>query len=93
MNKIIKIETERGAVEIAKEPPPPMICYDEKNHPRTNVEPPCNNNSVFLGIDEKIFPEPLSGHRNSANYCMGLLTDFKEKMQQTELHPHHFIQI
>ena len=40
-----------------------------------------------------IFPEPLRAHQNSSRRCMGLLTDFKKKMQQTELHSSHLIQV
>ena len=70
-----------------------MICYDQEIHPKTNVEPPWNDTSVFLGIDEQIFPEPLRAHENSAKECMGLLTEFKEKMQQTELLSFHLIEV
>ena len=43
-----------------------------------------SSKNVFLGNDMQIFPEPLHVHGISAEDCMGLLTDFKKKMQQTE---------
>ena len=62
-----------------------MLCYDKETHLKTNIEPSWNDTSVFLKNDEQIFPEPLRAHGNSAKELMGLLTDFKKKMQQTEL--------
>ena len=63
-----------------------MSCYDAKIHPKAKVEPSWSNTSVFLGNDQQIFAEPLGAHGNSGKECVGLLRDFKKKMQQTELH-------
>ena len=57
------------------------------------MESSWNNTSVFLGNDEQIFPEPLRAHRNSAKEGLGLLADFKKRVQQTELHSRHVIQV
>ena len=91
MNKIFATETETSVIDIAEEPPPPMICYDAEIYPKANMSPWWNNTSVFLGNDERIFPGPLRAYGSSAKECTGLLTDFKKKMQQTELHSRHLI--
>ena len=56
------------------------------------MEPSWNNTGVLLGNDVQIFPEPLRAHGNSAEECVGLLTDLK-KMQQTIFHARHLIQV
>ena len=63
-----------------------MPCNDAETYPEANMEPWLNSTSVFLGNDLQISPEPLRAHKNSRNKCKGLLTNFKKKMQQTELH-------
>ena len=78
---------------MATEPPSPTFCYDAKIQPKTNVEPSWSNTSVFLGNDMQVFLEPLRAHGNSAEDCMGLLTDLKKKMQQTKLHACHLVQV
>ena len=74
-------EIETFIIDKATEPPSPMFCYDKKFQPKTNMEASWNNNSVFLGNDVQIFQEPQHACGNSAEECMGLLTDFKKNMQ------------
>ena len=69
------------------------VCYDAELYPKANMEPSWNNTSVFLGIDEKIFQETLRAHGNLATECIGLFTDFKKKMQPTEIHSRHLIKV
>ena len=66
VTKLLAAETETCIIATAKEPPSPMICYDEEIHPKTNMEPRWNNTGEFLGTDEQSFPKPLCAHRNSA---------------------------
>ena len=73
--------------------PSATFCHDAKIQPKTNVEPSWNNTSVFLGNDVQIFPETLRAHGNSAEDCMGLLTDFKKELQQIELQASHLVQV
>ena len=50
----------------------------------------------YQSVPEKTaanFPQLLRADGNSSNKCMGLLTNFKMKMQQTELHPCHLIKV
>ena len=58
----------------------------QKSTQKQNMEPTCNNTSVFLGNDEQNFPEPLRAHGHSGKECMRLLADVKKKVQQTKLH-------
>ena len=90
---MLAVETETCIVDMATESPSPMLCYDEEIHLKKNLEPSWNKTSVFLRNDEKIFQEPLRAHENSAKECMGLLTDFKKKQQQTEPHLRHLIHV
>ena len=57
------------------------------------MEPWWNNTGVFLGNDKQNFPESPRALGNSGKKSMGLLRDFKKKMQQTELHSRHLIQV
>ena len=91
--KLLATETEACIIDMATKPPSPMFCYDAKIQPKTNMEPSWNNTKVFLGSDVQFFPEPLRAHGNSADECMRLLTDFKKKMQQTELHARHLVHL
>ena len=70
-----------------------MPCYDAEFHPEANMEPALNNTSAFLGKDQQIFPEPQRAHRNPGKECMGLITEIKKKMQQTEIHSRHLLQV
>ena len=70
-----------------------MPRYDSEIHTTANMELSWNNTSVFLGDDEQIFPEPIRAHGNSAKDGLGLLADFKKRVQQTELHSRHVIQV
>ena len=69
-----------------------MSWYDEEIHTQTNMELWWNNTSVFLGNEQQVFPGPLRAHRLQEKF-MGLHTDFKKKMQQTEFHWRHLIQV
>ena len=69
-----------------------MPCSDAEIHTEASMEPRWNNASVFLGNNQQFFPEPLRAHGNSGKKCMGPPTNFK-KMQQTELHSRHLIQV
>ena len=65
----------------------------QKSEPKANVEPSWNNTSVFLGHDVQTFPELLRAHGKSAEDWMGLLTDFKKQLQQTELHGRRLVHV
>ena len=67
------------------------FCYDVRIQVKANVEPSWNNTNVFLRNHAQYFPEPLRAHEDSTENCMGLLTDFKKKMQQTKLHARHLV--
>ena len=75
---------------MAIELPSPMLCYIAEFHPKTNMEPSWNNTGLLLGNDQQIFTEPLNAYENSKE--MGLITDFK-KIQQTDFHSRHLIQV
>ena len=70
-----------------------MPCYDAEIHAKANVEPWWNNTSVFLGDEQQNSPQQPPSHGNLGKECMGLLTDFKKKMQQTKLHLRHLIKL
>ena len=78
---------------MATELPSLVPCYDADVQPKTGMGPLLNNTSMYLGNDEEIFPEPRRAHENSPKECMGLLTDLKKKIQQTELHLRHSVQL
>ena len=90
---MLATETETFTRDMATEPPSPMFCYDEKIQLKTNMEPSWNKTSVFLGNHVQVFPEPLRAHGSSAEDCMGLLTEFKKKVQQPKLHARILIQV
>ena len=70
-----------------------MPCYDEEIPPQTNMELWWNNTSVFLRNEQQISRSHYVPTETQGKDYMGLLTDFKKKMQQTELHSRHLIQV
>ena len=55
-------------------------------HPKTNMEVPWSISDVFPGGTKRHPPW-------KRNNFMGLLTDFKKEMQQTELHACHLVHV
>ena len=70
-----------------------MPFYDEDFHPQANMEQWWNNTSVFPGNDQHVSRNHYVPPEDTRKQYMGLLTDFKKKMQQTELHSRHLIQV
>ena len=70
-----------------------MPCYDAKLHPKANMESWWNNTSVFLENEQQTSRSHYVPMETQGKEYMGRLTDFKKKMQQTELHSRHLIQI
>ena len=68
-----------------------MLCFDAEIYPKANMEPWWSDTSVFLRKDEQYFSGTTSCPNSEK--CMGVLTDFKKKMQQTEVHPRHLNQV
>ena len=64
-----------------------------RNPPLNKDGTPWNTTGVFPGR-RKItsYPEPLRDHENIKRQYIGILTDFKKKMQ-TELHSRYLIQV
>ena len=91
--KLLATETGTLFTDMAIEPPSSMVCCDAKIHQKPNVGPSWKKTSVFLRNHSQIFPEPLRAHENSTKDCMGLLTNFKKKMQQTKLQARHLAQV
>ena len=61
---------------------------------KQDMESPWSNTRVFPegGGDQHAFPEPRRPPGRETK-CMGLLTDFKKEMQQTELHSCHLVHV
>ena len=89
--KYLATETDTSIIDMTTETPSPT--FVRKIHPRRNLEPSWKNASVSLEIDEQNLSGPTTCPWKISKECMGLLTEFKRKMQQTELHPRHFIQL
>ena len=70
-----------------------MPCYDEGIHPQTKMELWWNNTSVLLGNEQQVSRNHYVPTETQGKQNMGLLADFKKKMQQTELHLRHLIQV
>ena len=65
----------------------------EEIHPEANMELWLNNTSVLPGNEQQVSRKHYVPTETRKKQYMGLLTDFKEKMQQTELHSRHLISV
>ena len=74
----------QGDIDCAHQSLPTMYIF----HPETNAESPWSITSVFPGGTKRRPPPPWKRKK-----FIGLLTDFKKEMQQTELHACHLVHV